>query len=195
MDRLIYTWTPEQGEGFEQVHANLNPDGSFMAQGEIQNTEGPLVLTYRVEIDSHHARQEASVVLSQPAPHEVTILRTPIGEWMINLHHRSEFNECQDLDLEGSGLTNSLAIRRLRLSPGESADLCVLYIPLPTLEPQIAHQRYTRLKNTEDGLALYQFEALDSQFTATLTVDDHGFVLDYPGLLHTKTEHTPPDPY
>lgn len=189
MDRLNYSWTSEQGSGLEQVHATLHSEGGFMAQGEIQNSEGPLLLTYRVEIDAHCSRQEASVVLSQPAPHELTVVRTPSGEWVINLHPNPEFDHCQDLDIEGSGLTNTLAIRRLRLSPGESAELCVLYIPVPSLEPTVAHQRYTRLKNDDDGLARYQFEALDSGFSTTLTVDEHGFVLNYPGLLHANTNH------
>lgn len=191
MDRLNYTWNPEHGDGVEHVHATLHPERGFMAQGEIHNNEGPLVLTYRLEVDAHSCRQEAELVLSQPSPHELTVLRTPNGEWLVNLHHRDEFADCQDLDIEGSGLTNTLAIRRLHLSPGESAELAVLYIPVPSLEPQVVHQRYTRLKNDADGLAHYQFEALDTGFSATLTVDEHGFVQDYPGVLHaaSDTEH------
>jgi hypothetical protein len=51
-------------------------------------------------------------------------------------------------------------------------------VSFPDLEPLADPQRYTRLD--ED---LYLYESLDSDFTAELTVDARGYVLEYPGLF------------
>ena len=42
-------------------------------------------------------------------------------------------------------------------------------------------QRYTNL-----GGGRYRFESLDDDFTADLTVDEAGLVVDYPGLFRRR---------
>lgn len=74
--------------------------------------------------------------------------------------------------------TNTLAIRRLGLKVGESAEIKVAYILVPELSLRAASQRYTRVADR-----LWRFEALDIDFTADITVDEGGFVMDYPGLF------------
>jgi hypothetical protein len=83
-----------------------------------------------------------------------------------------------DVDLSGSPLTNSLPIRRLdllRAEPGVAHRLSVAWVLLPSLEVVQADQIYTRLA---DGGVRYASET----FSADLTVDADGFVVDYPGL-------------
>ncbi len=74
--------------------------------------------------------------------------------------------------------TNTLAIRRLGLEVGESAEIKVAYILVPELSLRAAPQRYTRLADR-----LWRFDGLDIDFTADLTVDESGFVIEYPGLF------------
>lgn len=82
-----------------------------------------------------------------------------------------------DVDLAWTPFTNTLPIRRLRLQPGESRDIRVAWIQ-PGLQLVEGLQRYTRLDpNT------WRFESLTSGFTAELSVDDDGLVIDYPGLF------------
>ena len=83
-----------------------------------------------------------------------------------------------DVDLSGSPLTNTLPIRRLDLvtaEPGVSHRLNVAWVLLPSLEVVQADQIYTPLG---DNRIRYASET----FSADLTVDDDGFVVDYPGL-------------
>jgi uncharacterized protein len=54
-------------------------------------------------------------------------------------------------------------------------DLSIAYVSLPELEVRTVQQRYTRLD--ED---CYRYES--GSFRADLPVDQHGFVIDYPGL-------------
>ena len=83
-----------------------------------------------------------------------------------------------DVDLSGSPLTNTLPIRRLDLvtaEPGVSHRLNVAWVLLPSLEVVQADQIYTPLG---DGRVRFASET----FSADLTIDEDGFVADYPGL-------------
>ncbi|MEU8821502.1 putative glycolipid-binding domain-containing protein [Actinoplanes sp. NPDC048796] len=86
-----------------------------------------------------------------------------------------------DVDLGGSPLTNTLPVRRLGLHQargdevGMAHRLNVAWVLLPSLEVVPADQIYTALP---DGRVRYAGET----FSADLTIDDDGFVIDYPGL-------------
>ncbi|MFC3382882.1 putative glycolipid-binding domain-containing protein [Couchioplanes azureus] len=87
-----------------------------------------------------------------------------------------------DVDLTGSPLTNTLPIRRLGLAksdPGVAHRVSVAWVLLPSLEVIQADQIYTALG---DGRVRFASET----FSADLTVDDDGFVLDYPGLAERR---------
>jgi hypothetical protein len=83
-----------------------------------------------------------------------------------------------DVDLGGSPLTNTLPIRRLGLlkaEPGVAHRISAAWMLVPSLEVVQADQIYTSLG---DNRIRYASET----FSADLTVDDDGFVIDYPGL-------------
>ncbi|GIF09569.1 putative glycolipid-binding domain-containing protein [Actinoplanes siamensis] len=83
-----------------------------------------------------------------------------------------------DADLGGSPLTNTLPIRRLGLLESDtdvSHRLSVAWVRVPSLEVIQADQIYTPLGGNTVRFA-------SETFAADLTVDDEGFVLDYPGL-------------
>jgi hypothetical protein len=83
-----------------------------------------------------------------------------------------------DVDLGGSPLTNTLPIRRLDLlkaEPNVSHRISAALVLVPSLEVVQADQIYTPLG---DNRIRYASET----FSADLTVDDDGFVVDYPGL-------------
>ncbi|RZU51470.1 hypothetical protein EV385_3299 [Krasilnikovia cinnamomea] len=85
-----------------------------------------------------------------------------------------------DVDLAGSPLTNTLPIRRLGLTkaePGVAHRLSVAWVLVPSLEVVQADQIYTPVGG---GTVRFATET----FSADLTVDDDGFVTDFPGLAH-----------
>jgi hypothetical protein len=93
----------------------------------------------------------------------------------------SHLDGCLDLDISCTPFTNTLPIRRLALTPGESADLLVAYIAIPELSIRPMQQRYTCLSRTASG-GIYRYENMESNFTADLPVDAQGLVVDYPGI-------------
>jgi hypothetical protein len=100
------------------------------------------------------------------------------GMWRENGRARADLIRCSDVDIAWTPLTNTLPIRRLGLAVGEQRDLTVAYVAPPSLQAEPDGQRYTRL-----DLRQWRYESLDSAFTATVTVDDDGLVLDYPPLF------------
>jgi hypothetical protein len=89
---------------------------------------------------------------------------------------------CIDIDISATPFTNTLPIRRLEWSVGQSKVLRMAYVEVPTLTLSVEEQRYTCLEQSADG-ALFRFESLDGGFTADLPVDAEGLVKDYPGLF------------
>jgi uncharacterized protein len=85
--------------------------------------------------------------------------------------------DCDDVDVMAATFTNTLPIRRLCLPIGASRVINAAFVTVPELEVRVAPQRYTRLGANE-----YRYESVDSGFTAVLTVDDDGIVVDYPQL-------------
>ncbi len=79
-------------------------------------------------------------------------------------------------DIACTAATNTLPIRNLGLDVGQAAEIDVLYVPVPGLDPTIARQKYTRHASG------YLYENLTSGFSAQLTVDADGWVRDYPGV-------------
>jgi hypothetical protein len=92
-----------------------------------------------------------------------------------------ELDGCIDPDISMTPFTNTVAIRRLGLTVGEAAEISVAYILVPELSLRAAPQLYTRLAER-----LWRFDGLDIDFTADLTVDEEGFVMEYPGLFRRE---------
>jgi hypothetical protein len=142
----------------------------------------------------------AVMLLPEAGPQRVTYRITPTrveinsltlehdgeGRW----HHHPELDGCREVDISITPLTNTLPINRLKLEPGESREIRAVYIKVPELTVSVMTQRYTHL-----GERLYRYQS--EGFQADLTVDEHNFVIDYPGLwrrLHAAQTATPRRP-
>jgi hypothetical protein len=94
-----------------------------------------------------------------------------------------------DIDLSATPFTNTIAIRRLKLRAGQSADIVTVYILVhaeagtaarPTgLTLSTDAQRYTCLVPRKR----YRYESIDSDFTRDIELDRHALVVTYPGLF------------
>ena len=90
-----------------------------------------------------------------------------------------------DCDLALSPLTNTMPVLRHGLLEGAgSADFLMAWVSLPDLAVHAAPQRYTAVRDLPEGRRLVRFESLDDPFTADLTFDRDGLVVDYPDLGH-----------
>jgi uncharacterized protein len=103
-----------------------------------------------------------------------------LGQWIDDRNQPlSEFDGCIDIDISATPFTNTLPVRRLSWQAGQSRDLEMLYIPFETLKPRRDRQRYTCLQPSR----LFRYEGLLDGFTAEITIDEDGLVVDYAGLF------------
>lgn len=107
-----------------------------------------------------------------------SIARDEENYWLIDAggtHVRSTFGGALDVDVVLSPFFNTLPIRRYGLAhANEDVQVPVVYVRLPDLLVQEASIIYS---SGADGI-----HVLSPVSSATVTVDDDGFVLDYPGL-------------
>ncbi len=92
---------------------------------------------------------------------------------------RDELDGCLDIDIWPSPFTNAFPIRRSNLSVGMRRELDVVWVDGLSMTFKRQRQAYERLAHDR-----YRFDVLDGGgFSADISVDDDGFVLDYPGLF------------
>ncbi len=140
----------------------------------VENT--PLSLRYQIYCN---AKWQVLGVNLQTFEHKGLSLQADgEGHWTTGSGATIDFLDgCVDVDLAFTPFTNTLPIKRLKLQPGESADIAVAYILAPELSVQPSKQRYTCLDANR-----YRFESLATGYTADLTVDEDGLVIEYPDL-------------
>lgn len=172
-------WAPWQGAGIEHLKIT-GDDRGLMADGLVVGIDeggnsyrfrylaelGPTWGLSRVQFEDRRGSSPRGWGLSVD----------PDGTWRNDQGQAlPPFEGCLEVDISLTPFTNTLAIRRLGLAIGESADLDVLYVKAPELEMRRVEQRYTRL-----GDRTYRYEGLFRDFEAELEVDDLCLVLDYP---------------
>jgi uncharacterized protein len=101
--------------------------------------------------------------------------------WWLQRERCDEVSGCDDVDLAFTPATNALAIRRLALEIGETAETTAAWLRFPELSLEPLRQSYRKLSETT-----YAYEAPDLGFSAELEVDAEGFVTRYPGLWEAE---------
>ena len=173
-------WSAWEGCEAGLEHVDLSPsDGGIHVSGVVIGRDGDarFGLSYRLRIDSSWRVREAHIQTT--AGRAMHLESNGQGAWTENGRSRPDLQGCIDIDIQATPLTNTLPIRRLAWTTGESLDIRLCYVEVPGLAVLPQDQRYTALTPG----SLYRFESLESGFTADLPVDGDGLVLDYAGLF------------
>ena len=120
--------------------------------------------------------------------------RSPSGGWTIRTEAAGflalpepgggvpALSEALDCDLGLSPLTNSMPVlRHGLLRGGGPIDFLVAWVSVPGLAVHASRQQYAFIRADGDG-AIVRYRSLDSDFTADLSFDADGLVIDYPGI-------------
>lgn len=177
-------WSAWDEPGLGHLRLGIHDDG-IVADGMVigLTDRRPFRVTYEVRCDAGWRVRAVRVGVPGPEPPEVDLLSDGEGNWTtLDGRALSELDGCLDVDISVTPFTNTLPIRRLDLVPTESAEISVAYIRGTRLQAWPEPQRYTCLKQDNQG-GLYSFLSFDGGFTADLPVDADGLVLDYPGLF------------
>jgi hypothetical protein len=170
-------------DGFEVVvlrphHGGYVLDGSTTA---VQDG-GPWAVSYRIEVDATWATRRAEVSAHSPAGRRaIGLQRAADGRWLVDGTALRGFEDCLDVDLESSALTNALPVHRLGLEVGETASAPAVFVRAPELAVERLEQSYTRRDDEPAGQS-FDYAAPRFDFRCRLGYDRHGLVLSYPGL-------------
>ena len=141
-------WTPLQQTGLEQLHLVENEAGVVadgLVLGIAQTT--PFRLWYQVRTDSNWNVRESLLQVGGENGKTMHLYTDGQGHWTDAAGVAdSALDGCLDLDISHTPFTNTLPVRRLALTPGESADLLVAYITVPGLGVRPVRQRVRRLR-------------------------------------------------
>lgn len=184
MDERNVMWAPADGSGLEHLRLRQCEDG-YIADGVVIGVAGeqPFRIWYEIQTDSAWIVRMCRVRLLDEKGQELSLRTDSAGHWSDATDQPlPELTGCLDVDLTATPFTNTLPIRRLELAPGQSAELAVAYIIVPTLEVRPVLQCYTCLERRSAGSGTYRYESLSSGFTRDLPVDADGLVLEYPGI-------------
>lgn len=179
-------WSQWHGQGLEHLHLNLNSNGITADSLLIfVDDQKPYRVSYRIVCDPDWTVRELKVELHGEDKQAVDLRSDGNGHWHTRQDETLAFLAgCLYVDISATPFTNTLPIRRLRLEPGQSAKIGVVYITMPSLELKAVRQWYTRLE-AESGAARYRYqdESIPGGFSAVIKVDDNGLVIDYPDLF------------
>lgn len=171
-------WRPLEGTGLEHLEITESPTAIFARSVLIGEREGTRFgLRYEMELAPNWSFRTLRLERADGA--RLELYSDGEGNWLDGQHVAiPELDGCIDVDLSGTPFTNTLPIRRTRLTADVPALFRMAWVPLDTLDPFPDEQIYTLL-----GKGRYRFEAADGTFEAELRVDGDGFVTHYPTLF------------
>jgi uncharacterized protein len=170
-------------DGFEVVFLFQARDG-YQLDGWTSAVEEDRTwaVHYSIVVDPQWQTRSARVRgRSLDGTHELTLETNERGIWLVNGEAAPALDDCLDLDLEASALTNAFPVHRLGLEVGQEADAPAAYVRALDLSVERLEQHYVRLENDGDH-ERYYYASPAFKFEAELVYDKFGFVLDYPGI-------------
>ncbi|RVC57478.1 MAG: hypothetical protein EOS65_20045 [Mesorhizobium sp.] len=170
----LVRWRQWQGPGIEHLVLRLDSGGISAESVAISADHAPFAVHYRISCDPDWRAREVEVGIVGGG--RFRLETDGIGNWSKDGVAIRDLTGALDPDLTVTPFTNTLPIRRLRLKPGESAEIAAAFIELPELTTVKSPQRYTCL----DEGRRYLYESLKSGFRREIEVDQEGLVTTYP---------------
>jgi len=169
--------------GFEVVYFRADGDRCRI-EGQTAAVEDGVTwaVEYAIEVDAAWATRSARIRgRSADGFRSARLEADGAGRWLVDGNPAAGLDGCLDVDLEASAMTNALPVRRMGLQTGAGAAAPAVYVRAVGFELERLEQTYRRA--TDEGTCQrYDYTAPAFGFTARLTYDQSGLVLDYPGI-------------
>ncbi|CAA0101738.1 Uncharacterised protein [Mycolicibacterium vanbaalenii] len=180
----ILTWRAQDVPRMESVRVQLSGN-RIKAYGRMVAAATPshpaFSASYDLVTDEAGATKRLSLTVTlAERERQLSIARDEESMWLVQDHSgqtsRSAFDGALDVDVIFSPFFNALPIRRTGVfrGDGDSVTMPIVYVRLPDLSVDVATISYS---SGPDGLKVHSPVA-----ETEITVDDDGFILDYPGL-------------
>lgn len=170
-------WRRIDRPGMERAELAASPDGYRLSGTSLFTLdEAPVEIRYSITLDGAWRTRVVGVHVRTDAENRSVALRSDgDGNWEAEGRPVPDLSGAVDIDLAWTPATNTIAIRRLGLGVDEHAETSVALVPFPEREVSARSQSYERVAERR-----YRYTSGD--FSADLTVDEHGFVTTYPGI-------------
>ncbi|MFC7674843.1 putative glycolipid-binding domain-containing protein [Mycolicibacterium sp. GCM10028919] len=179
----VLTWRAHDCTRMESVRVQVSGN-RIKAYGRIvaaaSDTHPAFSASYDLVTNDAGATKRLSVTVTlAERERQLSIARDEESMWLVQDHQnqtkRSAFETALDVDVAFSPFFNALPIRRTGVHrSGESVSLPVVYVRLPDLTVELETIGYASV----DGA----IELSSPLANTAISVDDDGFILDYPGL-------------
>jgi hypothetical protein len=183
----ILTWRAHDVPRMESVRVQLSGN-RIKAYGRIVSAGTPshpaFSASYDLVTDDRGATKRLSLTVTlAERERQLSIARDEEGMWLVQDHQnqtkREAYDRALDIDVIFSPFFNALPIRRTGLHQrADSISLPVVYVRLPELSVEQSTISYS----SEGSGAGGGIKLVSPVADTTITVDDEGFILDYPGL-------------
>lgn len=171
-------WRRLDMPGHEAVRVYGDGDGWYLDGAAVFVYEGkPCRLEYLIECDLDWRTVFANVdgwVGDDLI--ECEIQANEDGAWFLDGQETVAVQNCIDLDLNFSPVTNVLPIKRLGLSVGQSETVRAAWLRFPSFSLEPLEQAYSRTSEF-----IYSYRS-GTGFEAEITVDRFGLPVEYSGL-------------
>ncbi|MCC8410333.1 putative glycolipid-binding domain-containing protein [Mucilaginibacter sp. UR6-1] len=145
----------------------------------------PFEVNYSLLLDSGWNAKEVYIeCVTDNMPLSWHFVKMPVG-WLGGNSPEPVHCDCVDVDITMTPFTNSLPINRLKLQPGQTTQIEVLYFDVLERNFTAEKQVYTCIDERT-----YKFENADGSFSAELVIDADGIVTNYPGLFERLYSYT-----
>ena len=180
----ILTWRAHDVPRMESVRVQLSGN-RIKAYGRMVAAATPshpaFSASYDLVTDEAGATKRLSLTVTlAERERQLSIARDEESMWLVQDHSgqtsRSAFDGALDVDVIFSPFFNALPIRRTGVfrGDGDSVTMPIVYVRVPDLSVDVATISYS---GGAGGLKVHSPVA-----ETEITVDDDGFILDYPGL-------------
>jgi hypothetical protein len=175
---IVARWREWKGDGLQHLVLASQGDRMLAEAVAISSDPHPFAACYMIAADAGWLTRRVEVHLVGRKD-GLVLEANGKGNWVMDGRPMPSLDGVLEPDLSVSPFTNTFPVKRLRLAKGASAEIRTAYVYVPTLEVFADPQRYTCL---EEGRR-YLYESLDSDFRREIAFDEHGLVVDYPGLF------------
>ena len=184
MATSILYWRRIDLPGLERLGGTTGDEGCVAASTGIRLADGGYRGDHRWRFDREWRVQAVVVERWGPQGRHGLRLERAEGGWCVDGTPRPDLDGAEEPDLSVTPFCNTLAIRRVPPDPGATRTLDVAYIDGLALTVARSRQRYVRL-----GAGRLRYVDLGTAvgFEAEISVDDAGWVLQYPPLFERVT--------
>lgn len=152
----------------------------WLLQGNavFQHERGPAAITYEVECTAEWVTRRGVVrgVLGG-SKISIVVQRERNGRWWINGSEAPDAEGLMDLDYGFTPATNFIQLKREMMAIGEGKEITVAWTDIDQSSLTVLPQRYERISELQ-----YAYSSPTAGYEETLTLDDNGFVAEYPRL-------------